>query len=111
MSAYLASLEALLALDIEAMAPGHGYLMVDAHAAIRQLIKHRLGREAKVADALAALAGPTGATLDALVARVYADTPPTLHPVARRSLHAHLIKLARDGRAAEREARWFPLPT
>jgi glyoxylase-like metal-dependent hydrolase (beta-lactamase superfamily II) len=111
MSAYLASLEALLSLGIEAMAPGHGYLMVDAHAAIRQLIKHRLGREAKVADALAALAGPTGATLDALVARVYADTPPTLHPVARRSLHAHLIKLARDGRAAEREARWFPLPT
>jgi hypothetical protein len=34
-----------------------------------------------------------------------------LHPVARRSLHAHLIKLARDGRAVEREGRWFTLPT
>jgi glyoxylase-like metal-dependent hydrolase (beta-lactamase superfamily II) len=93
MSAYLASLEALLSLDIEAMAPGHGFLMVDAHAAIRALVRHRLGREGKVIDALAALAQPAGATLDALVARVYADTPEKLHPVARRSLHAHLLKL------------------
>ena len=109
MSAYLASLESLLSLDIEAMAPGHGYLMVDAHAGIRQLVKHRLGREAKVVDALAALAAPTGATLDALVARVYADTPEKLHPVARRSLHAHLLKLAHDRRAVEHDGRWSPL--
>jgi hypothetical protein len=60
---------------------------------------------------VAALAQPAGVTLDALVARVYADTPAQLHPVARRSLHAHLIKLARDGRAVEREGRWLPLPT
>jgi len=109
MSAYLASLEGLLSLDIEAMAPGHGYLMVDAHVAVRQLVRHRLGREAKVVDALAAIAGPEGSTLEALVARVYADTPERLHPVARRSLHAHLLKLARDGRASEREGRWFAL--
>jgi len=110
MSAYLASLEGLLSLDIEAMAPGHGYLMVDAHAAVRQLVKHRLGREAKVAAALSAIAGVAGATLDALVARVYADTPEKLHPVARRSLHAHLLKLARDGRAVERDGRWSTIP-
>jgi hypothetical protein len=91
------------------MAPGHGYLMVDAHVAVRQLVRHRLGREAKVVDALAAIAGPEGSTLEALVARVYADTPERLHPVARRSLHAHLLKLARDGRASEREGRWFAL--
>ncbi len=108
MSAYLASLESLLSLDIEAMAPGHGYLMVDAHAAIRRLVQHRLGRESKVVEALSALAGPSGASLDALVARVYADTPEKLHPVARRSLHAHLIRLAGDGRALERDGRWHP---
>ena len=61
------------------------------------------------AAALTLLAQPAGATLDALVARVYADTPATLHPVARRSLHAHLLKLAHDRRAVEHEGRWSPL--
>jgi hypothetical protein len=101
------SLEQLLVLDMEAMAPGHGYLITRTREAVEQLIAHRLKREAKVVEGLAAYGGETpGATLDALVARVYADTPAALHPVARRSLHAHLIKLARDGRAVERGGRW-----
>jgi glyoxylase-like metal-dependent hydrolase (beta-lactamase superfamily II) len=108
MSAYLASLERLLSLEIEAMAPGHGYLMIRPHEAVRQLVAHRLKREAKVVEALAAIGTPAGATLDALVARVYADTPESLHPVARRSLHAHLLKLAQDRRAVEQDGRWRP---
>ena len=30
-----------------------------------------------------------------------------LHPVARRSLHAHLLKLAREGRAVESNESWI----
>jgi len=71
---------------------------------LRALIAHRLRREAKVVDALR----PRGqATLDDLLPEVYADTPARLHPVARRSLLAHLLKLRDDGRAADEGAdRW-----
>ena len=107
MSAYLDALHRLLELEIEALAPGHGYLITRPREAVRALIAHRLGREAKVAAALAAH-GAAGATLDQLVPVAYADTPPGLHPVARRSLHAHLLKLVRDGRARETAGRWVP---
>jgi hypothetical protein len=47
------------------------------------------------------------ATLDELLPVVYSDTPARLHPVARRSLHAHLIKLEREGRVAQRDSGWL----
>lgn len=103
MAVYLRSLEALLAEDLAVLAPGHGYLITRPHEALRDLIRHRLGRERKVADALAA---HPGATLDELLPVVYDDAPLHLHPVARRSLHAHLLKLAGEGRAFDSEGRW-----
>jgi glyoxylase-like metal-dependent hydrolase (beta-lactamase superfamily II)/8-oxo-dGTP pyrophosphatase MutT (NUDIX family) len=102
MRAYLASLERLLAQDVAIFAPGHGYLLGAPHKEVRRLIAHRLAREAKVADALQRL-GP--ATPEELVADVYDDVSPRLHPVAMRSLAAHLDKLLAEGRvrrAAER---------
>ena len=97
MAAYLRALDALLAQDLDWLAPGHGFLVARPHDVIRHLIAHRLGREAKVAQALQALAP---AAIDALLPRVYADVPPALHPMARRSLLAHLLKLREDGRAS-----------
>ena len=104
MSAYLRNLQALLDEDLDWLAPGHGFLVAQPHAVLRALIAHRLRREAKVVDALR----PRGqATLDDLLPEVYADTPARLHPVARRSLLAHLLKLRDDGRAADEGAdRW-----
>ena len=104
MAAYLRNLQALLDEDLEWLAPGHGFLVAQPHAVLRALIAHRLRREAKVVDALR----PRGrATLDELLPEVYADTPPRLHPVARRSLLAHLLKLRDEGRAAdEGDDRW-----
>jgi glyoxylase-like metal-dependent hydrolase (beta-lactamase superfamily II) len=103
MQAYLSSLEKLLALDLAALAPGHGRLIATPHDEARRLIAHRLNRERKVADALAKA---HGATLDELVVLAYDDVPEKLHPVAKRSLHAHLIKLEREGRAALEGERW-----
>lgn len=103
MSAYLASLEALLALDLARIAPGHGHLIDEPHAEARRLIAHRLMREQKVVDACAA---HPAATLDELLPVVYADTAARLHAAARRSLHAHLLKLEREGRAERRGERW-----
>ncbi len=103
MVAYLESLQALLALDIERIAPGHGHPIDNPHDEARRLIAHRLKREQKV---LAAFAAKNPATLDELLPIVYADTSERLHPVARRSLHAHLLKLEREGRVGRHGERW-----
>jgi glyoxylase-like metal-dependent hydrolase (beta-lactamase superfamily II) len=103
MVAYLGSLDRLLALDLAALAPGHGHVIERPHEEVRRLIAHRLKRERKVLDAL----GQRGrATLDELLPLVYDDVSPRIHPVARRSLHAHLIKLQADGRAVAAGELW-----
>lgn len=103
MQAYLDSLAKLLEIDIAALAPGHGQVIVDPHIEIRRLITHRLKREQKVLDAFS---GKNPATLDELLPIVYGDVSEKVHPVARRSLHAHLIKLARDARVRENGNFW-----
>ncbi|MBL8474085.1 MAG: MBL fold metallo-hydrolase [Rhodocyclaceae bacterium] len=106
MSAYMKSLAALFDEDLEYLAPGHGFLVGTPHAAIRALIAHREARETKVAQALAEHAG---ATLEQLLPHVYADVPAALHPVALRSLLAHLYKLREDQRAVEQAGHWRPV--
>jgi glyoxylase-like metal-dependent hydrolase (beta-lactamase superfamily II) len=103
MAAYLASLRGLLALDLDWLAPGHGFLMPQPKRAIEAIVAHRLKREANVVDALRTL-GP--ATPDVLLAQVYADTPVRLHTMALRSLSAHLLKLRDEARAQEQDGRW-----
>lgn len=100
---YLASLDKLLTLELSAFAPGHGHLIRTPHEEVRKLVTHRLKRERKVVDALAR---KSPATLDELVPLAYDDVSERLHPVARRSLHAHLIKLEEDGRARLNAERW-----
>lgn len=100
---YLQSLERLLALDLAALAPGHGHLIEKPHDEVRRLIAHRLKREQKV---LAAFDKKNPATLDDLLPLAYDDVPQRVHAVARRSLHAHLIKLQREKRAAETDGMW-----
>ena len=103
MIAYLGSLERLLSLDLAAVAPGHGHVIERPHDEVRRLIAHRTKRERKVLDALGK---KSPATLDDLLPLVYDDVSPGIHPVARRSLHAHLIKLRDEGKAAESGATW-----
>jgi len=104
MAAYLGALRGLLEADLEWLAPGHGFLVAQPHRVIEALIRHRLGREARVVRVLGEM-GP--ATLEALVPQVYADVPAGLHPIARRSLLAHLLKLQGDGRAVLRGDDWL----
>jgi glyoxylase-like metal-dependent hydrolase (beta-lactamase superfamily II) len=103
MTAYLQSLERLLLLELASLAPGHGDLIEAPYEEVCRLITHRLKREEKVLDAFAR---KNPATLDELLPVVYSDTAPRLHPVARRSLHAHLVKLQRDGRVVESGELW-----
>lgn len=114
MAAYLTSLAQVRALrpPLRTLAPAHGFLLTDPAAVIDGTVAHRLAREAKVAKALAAVDGP--ATVDELVPTVYEDVHPMLHPVARRSLWAHLRKLLDEGaaRVDDRDdldaGRWTP---
>jgi glyoxylase-like metal-dependent hydrolase (beta-lactamase superfamily II) len=101
MQLYLQSLARLQREPVRSIAPGHGTVIEDAQAEVARLIAHRLQREAKVAERLR-LAGR--ATLDVLVASVYDDVDPRLHPVAKGSLLAHLLKLEAEGRAARDQA-------
>jgi Beta-lactamase associated winged helix domain len=50
---------------------------------------------------LAAVPAEVPADTDALLAAVYADVPPHLHAMARRSLLAHLLKLRDEQRVVE----------
>ena len=97
MAAYIASLQSLaLHPGIEWLAPGHGFLIPQPRQVLEGIVEHRLKREAKV---LAKLKDAGPSTLETLVLRVYDDAHAALHPVAQRSLLAHLLKLRAEGRA------------
>lgn len=99
MREYLASLRKLENLAVTAIAPGHGQLMRDPQQVIAATIRHRLARESKTLRALQALlaVGADDAATADILPRAYDDVPVAMHPVARLSLEAHLVKLAEDG--------------
>lgn len=103
MQAYLDSLERLLELPVSAFAPGHGHLITTPAEEVRKLVAHRLKREEKIHAVLVAQ-GP--GTLESLVRHAYDDVPERIHPVAMRSLHAHLLRLERNGRAVNSAGTW-----
>jgi glyoxylase-like metal-dependent hydrolase (beta-lactamase superfamily II) len=96
MATYLDSLERLKTIRprLKAIAPGHGHVIDDPLAVVDATIAHRLAREAQVLDVLRER-GP--AVITDLVEQIYADVVPELHPVARRTVWAHLRKLADEG--------------
>jgi len=103
MQAYLDSLEGLLTLPVTRFAPGHGFVIETPQDEVRRLVAHRLKREQKIFSALKA-AGP--ATLEVLVRHAYDDVPERIHNVAMRSLHAHLLRLERNGHAVQAAGQW-----
>jgi ribonuclease/clavin/mitogillin len=108
---YLAQLERLAGLGAEVALPAHGDPIAAGAGGkaptelFRYYVTHRLKREAKVVAALQGTAAG-GASLEALLPVVYADTPLLMWPVARMSLEAHLLKLEREGRARRAGEGW-----
>ena len=100
MGAYLASLRRVLALRPRTIHPGHGPVIEDGVARIQEYIEHRLMRERQIVDA----ARDRGAFAPAdLVPMLYAQYPAELHPLAAKSVQAHLDKLVREGRMRRRD--------
>lgn len=103
MGDYLRSLSVLHGEEIDYIAPAHGFLMDRPYQVLDRLISHRMVREGKLITAMQELGL---ATEDELVARVYEDVPTVMHPLAKRTLLAHLLKLQEDGEAANEVDRW-----
>ncbi|MBI3927552.1 MAG: MBL fold metallo-hydrolase [Armatimonadetes bacterium] len=106
MALYLESLAQMRALRPRLVLPAHGPPSGPESDVFGQLIQHRLERERRVAGALSA----RPAAPEDLLPLAYPDLPRDLYPVAERSLLAHLIKLAREGRAIETGSGWKTTP-
>ena len=98
LAAYLASLDKLLVLELDAICPGHGPVVRDPAAKLGEYRDHRLEREAKVIAALDAGAR----TKDELLARAWSEVDFSISLMLRAAgeatLAAHLEKLGEEGR-------------
>lgn len=103
MAHYLESLRRLQQMELRWLAPGHGDVMSDPQAEFRNLIEHRLQREAKVLTGLQKLGK---CDLDELVLVVYDDVAEHLIPWAKKTMLAHLLKLESEGRARRQDDLW-----
>jgi glyoxylase-like metal-dependent hydrolase (beta-lactamase superfamily II) len=103
MAAYIGSLRLLLDYPMSYLAPGHGDIMDNPAGVVKWLVEHRLERERKV---LEVLRQHGQGSVDDLVLGVYDDVPVDIHPVAKLSLLAHLIKLEQEQRARRDDQHW-----
>lgn len=107
---YMASLRRVQGLEVDRIYPAHGPVIENARDMIQEYIDHRLLRERQILDAM----GDGARTIPEMVRIIYADVPTQLHPVAAQTVHSHLKKLAREGRATEERlhgapSRWTPV--
>jgi glyoxylase-like metal-dependent hydrolase (beta-lactamase superfamily II) len=103
MTDYIKSLERLLQLSIGLILPGHGPLVGKPEAKIREYIEHRLMREQQVIAAL----HKGRETVGAITEMIYVDVSGPLKNVAEFSVHAHLIKLIREGKVKQEGGRYL----
>ena len=94
MALYLQSLARVKALEPSALLPSHGGVIGGAREKLDEYVAHRLWREGRVLDAV----GEAPRSLDTLLPLAYADVAPSVFPIARMSLRAHLVKLVDEGR-------------
>jgi glyoxylase-like metal-dependent hydrolase (beta-lactamase superfamily II) len=99
LAAYMLSLERIRKRRLARICPGHGDVIEEPKALVTEYIEHRQMREQQILDALRD--GP--GKIAELVPRIYSDVPEALHPVAARSVLAHLLKLRGEGRVSGRD--------
>ncbi|MDE8346663.1 MAG: MBL fold metallo-hydrolase [Acidocella sp.] len=99
MQAYYRSLELLLTRDDDLYLGGHGPVLPDPRAMVRQLLSHRQHRERTILDQLKT----QDWSVVALAAKLYDKTDPYLKVAAQRNVLAHLHKLEAEGIVRELE--------
>ena len=102
MTAYMDSLERVLARGFSTIWPTHGPAITQVAPFLKAYRDHRLEREAQICARLAA----GDQTIAEMIPALYAAVDQRLWPAASLSVLSHLIKLVKDGRA-----RATPEPT
>ncbi len=102
MTAYMASLEKLMARDDRIYYPGHGEAIDKPQRLVRGMLGHRKQREGQILRLLREHALP----IPALVARMYVGLDARLVPAAARSVLAHLYDLQTRGLVIEEGETW-----
>jgi len=102
MTAYMASLDKLLARKDAIYYPAHGDPVENPQQLVRGLIGHRRQREAQLLRALRA----GEARIPELVSSMYKGLDPRLQPAAGQSVLAHLLDLEQRGIARRVEQGW-----
>jgi glyoxylase-like metal-dependent hydrolase (beta-lactamase superfamily II) len=106
MGPYMASLRKLHGTGLERLHPGHGDEMDHPDRVIEWYLAHRLQRHEEIFGAICAGAD----TVPDIVQMVYAEVDPTLHPLAARSVEAHVALLIEERRIALHDDRLAPTP-
>jgi glyoxylase-like metal-dependent hydrolase (beta-lactamase superfamily II) len=106
MGPYLDSLRKIRGTGLYRIHPGHGDEMEHPDDVIDWYLAHRLQRHEEIWAAVSAGAD----TVHDIVDVVYAEVDPSLHPLAARSVQAHLTLLNDERRIALRGDRVIPLP-
>lgn len=94
MRGYLTALRRLLARDSDRLYPGHGPVIEDPAGTLSRLIAHRIDRERRVERAVEGGAS----TPDEIVDQVYEKSLDGVRDLARKTVIAHLDKLAVEAR-------------
>jgi len=112
MSAYLASLDRLLARDDAVYYPAHGAPIAQPRRLVRGTLGHRRMREGQILRHLERQdrEGEGPAQIPDMVCAMYAGIDPRLHGAAGRSVLAHLIDLERRGLARAEGEGWARVP-
>jgi glyoxylase-like metal-dependent hydrolase (beta-lactamase superfamily II) len=99
MGPYLDSLRKLRGTGLTRLHPGHGDDMSDPDEVIDWYLAHRLQRHEEVRAAVAAGAS----SVPEIVEVVYEDVDRALHPLAARSVQAHVTLLIAEGRITSQD--------
>ena len=102
MTLYMESLDKLRGRADRTYLPAHGPAVDNPQAHVRALAGHRRMREKQILASLEAGEG----RIPAMVAAMYRDIDPGLHPAAARSVLAHLIDLERRGLVRPEGEAW-----